>query len=353
MKTEMKKFVVKTGVCILLVLSVIISRMNAQTFTSAVSYMKYIGQEEQKIEVDLWDYTSSAAHGHSARIFDNKRTELLRTIQVAQEKIGNMPPYEGDVAYRDSMVSFLNLYYIVLNEDYEKIMDMEQISEQSYDAMEAYLTASEIADKKLEDAAIKLTNQTQLFADKHGITLIEDHDKLSKKLEKASEALNYYNKIYLVFFKAYKQEIYLLDALGKNDINAIEQNRSSLLSFADEGLAKLTEIKHFKGDNSINLACNKMLLFYKDEVTVQLPIMIDFMIKKEEYDKIVSIFNAKDKNHLTQQEVDEYNLAIDNYNKSVNKYNITNQTLNNKRNSCLNSWNSSVTSFMERNVPKK
>ena len=36
-------------------------------------------------------------------------------------------------------------------------------------------------------------------------------------IRKASESLSYYNQVYLIFFKCYKQEAYVLDAMQRND----------------------------------------------------------------------------------------------------------------------------------------
>ena len=46
----------------------------------------------------------------------------------------------------------MKMYYNVLNDDYSKIINMEEIAEQSYDAMEAYILAQEMVDKKPEEA---------------------------------------------------------------------------------------------------------------------------------------------------------------------------------------------------------
>ena len=53
--------------------------------------------------------------------------------------------------------------------------------------------------------------------------------------------------MYLIFFKAYKQEGYLMEAVSKNNITGIEQNKSSLLRYAQDGLEKLKSYKSFPG----------------------------------------------------------------------------------------------------------
>src|SRR5688572_29595752 len=87
---------------------------------SAVEYMVSINKELSVLMADTWDYTSAVAHGKTARKIDNKRKELIKTSLQAKNKISRMDAFEGDSGLRDSVVSFLNINYIVLNQDYEK-----------------------------------------------------------------------------------------------------------------------------------------------------------------------------------------------------------------------------------------
>ena len=72
---------------------------------------------------------------------------------TAKNNIAKMPDFEGDKSLRDSTVSYLSLCYNVLNEDYSKILDLEEIAEQSFDLMEAYLLAQQKAGEKLDEAS--------------------------------------------------------------------------------------------------------------------------------------------------------------------------------------------------------
>jgi len=327
--------------------------MYSQTANEAATYLNLIGEQYLDIGKEMWDYTSTIAHSRSARKVENKRIDLLKTIEKSVKYVSKMQAFNNDKSIRDSVVSFLTLNFNVLNNDFGKIIDMEEVAEQSYDLMEAYLLAKEKANEKLEQASEKMEKQYIDFANKYGVTLIENKDEISKKLKQSSETLNYYNKVYLVFFKAYKQEIYLIDALKRNDINAIEQNRNALISFSNEGLEKLVEINHFKGDNSINSACKIMLDFYKDEAETKIPIIADFLLVNEDYNKMVSVFESKDRMLLTNEEVNKYNDAVNAYKKGINKFNTTNNNLNSRRSSNINRWNNAVSSFMSRHIPKK
>jgi len=321
-----------------------------QSFSSAVEYLTFIGEQYKELTDDQWSYTRAVANDKSARKVENKRQDLLKTNKSAQSKIASLPGFEGDTEYRDSVVSFLELNYNVLNNDYEKIMNMEEIAEQSYDLMEAYLLAQEIAGEKISSASDMLAARHKKFADANNITLIDDSSKKSLKLQKASLVYKYYNIVYLIFFKAYKQEAYLMDAVARGDVNAMEQSKNALLEYSEEGLTKLKNIKSFDADNSLKDACKEMLNFYKEEASDKSPIIINFFLKMEKFKSIQEAFNAKKEKNRTQEDVNQFNGAVNDYNSATNEYNETNDYLNKTRSKNLNNWNSTATKFTKRHI---
>lgn len=324
----------------------------AQKITNAGDYLSFIGKEFKQISNEMWDYTSAAAHGKSARTVENKRKEIVNQLTRSISKIERLPDFQGDASYRDSVVSYLKLNKLVMNEDYAKIVDMEEIAEQSYDAMEAYMLAKEKADDKMEAASDMLDIQEKKFAASNGITLVENEDKVSKKLKEASEVYKYYNVIYLIFFKSYKQELYVLDAQNKGDFNAMEQNKNALTKTAAEGKAKLTQVKPYKGDGTVKAACQDMLNFYEKEASKFTDIS-NFFLQKEKFDKIKTSFDAKKPAQRTKTDVDQFNAAVNEFNAASNKYNATNQELNQNRSKLLEKWNNSSERMIDRFVPKK
>ena len=321
-----------------------------KTFGTAVEYLTFIGEQYEQLTDDQWSYTRAVANDKSARKVENKRQDLLQTNKSAQSKISSLSGFEGDTEYRDSVVAFLELNYNVLNNDYEKIMNMEAIAEQSYDLMEAYLLAQEIASEKIKSASEMLAARHKKFAEANNINLIESSSKKSKKLEKASLVYKYYNKLYLIFFKAYKQEAYLLDAVSRGDVNAMEQSKNALLEYSQEGLDKLKEMRAFGDDNSLKEACSKMLNFYKEEATDKSPTIINFFLKMEKFKSIQEAFNGKKEKKRTQEDVDQFNEAVNDYNSATNEYNTTNEYLNKARSKNINNWNSGATKFTKRHV---
>jgi hypothetical protein len=236
---------------------------HAQNFNTAGDYMQYMLNDQDKINKDMWDYISTIAHSNSARKAEARRKELVATTADAVKRISKIGPWDGDVAFRDSVISYLKLCDIVLREDFSKILDLEAIAEQSYDAMEAYMLAKEKANDKLDDASAMVRAEQAVFAADHNITLIESKDKVVQRLERAGTVFNYYNQVYLIFFKPYKQEVYLMEAMSKGDISAMEQIKNSLSSLATESLQKLDTMKSFNGDGSLTQVCKEYMDFFK------------------------------------------------------------------------------------------
>ncbi len=351
MKTRNSTFNFISILLLLFIQPVTVQFVNSQDFTSPVSYIEHMISEYETISRDLWNYAKAAAHSKNARKIENRREELINTILTSKRKIADMSDYEGNSTLRDSVVSYLHLSFLVLSEDYANIVDLEEIAEQSYDMMEAYLLAKEKANEKMDFASKMIAEEQKKFAGQYNITLIENKDKISKNLEIASEVTKHYNAIYLIFFKSYKQEAYLMQALGNNDINAIEQNRNTLLEFSKEGLEKLNVVKGYNNDISLKRACQQLLNFYVNEAKNKIPLITDFYLKKEKLEKIKNTIESKKQDERTKEDIDQYNSAVDDFNKSVNEYNQILKELNTSRNNNFDSWNKISQGFMDKHVP--
>lgn len=324
----------------------------AQQKAPAVVYLETMGVEFQDVSKNIMSYTSAASHGKSAKKVEKRRQELLARIQLAERNIRKMKPFEGDGSLRDSVVRYFDISYKVLNEDFGKILNMEEVAEQSYDDMEAYMLAKELANQKLDDAREAMDQEQDVFIKKYGIKVVAGSSKVGEKLEKSGKVYAYYNKIYLIFFKSYKDEAYLLDAIGKNDVNAKEQTKNALQKSATEGLANIGPIGSFSGDATLKNSCQQLLNFYKQEATTSISIFIDFDLKQENFEKIKKAMESKRQNERTQADIDAYNKALKEYNDAVTKVNSVNSDLNKKRSQFLDQWNNASENFLHKHVPK-
>ncbi|MCU0429499.1 MAG: hypothetical protein MUF42_05955 [Cytophagaceae bacterium] len=325
----------------------------AQNYETASAYMEFINTQYMEIMKDYWAYTSAVGHGKSARKVEDKRKELLTTTSNVTRKISLMPPFKGDKSLRDSATSFLRISYHVLNHDYAKIVNMEEISEQSYDAMEAYLLAQDVANDKIKAANDRLTETQKSFAARNNVNLVEgESNETIKKINAASEVNGYHRVIYLIFFKSYKQEYYLMEAMNKKNINGMEQNKNSLLQFSKEGIAKLDTMKAFKGDKSMIQATKQLLEFYQKECNEKVSILTNFYIEEDNFQKIKKAFDAKKPADRTQADVDQFNQAVNKLNKAVAEFNTTNQQLNENRKKLIDQWNKTSDAFLDKFTPK-
>jgi len=322
----------------------------AQTFENAGDYIEHIGKANQALTEKYLFYLSGMSHGKSARKVEKRRLEVLQIISDTKFNIMGMPPFKGDRTLKDTTVAYLKILNNVFNEDYGKIVDMEEIAEQSYDLMEAYMLAQQKATEKLQEASARQNEVMKRFAAKHNVTLIENESTTSSKMKIASSVMDHYDEVYLIFFKSYKQEAYLIDALNQKNVNAIEQNINSLLTFSEQGLEKLKQVKGYNNDASLIIACRNLLNFYKDEAKKGSS-LTDFFLKQENFVKLKKQFDSKPASKRTQRDVDEFNKAVDEINAASDAYNSRNNDLNKQRTVNLNGWNNAVKKFMDTYIP--
>jgi hypothetical protein len=327
-------------------------KSSAQTFEHAGQYMDFISNANQALTVKYLTYMSAVSHGKSARKVEKRRNEVVNAISDTKFNIMGLPPWKGDRTLKDTTVAYLKILNTVFNEDYGKIVNMEEIAEQSYDAMEAYLLAQEKAYEKLHEASERQHDMQKQFAAKNNVNLVESTSELEEKSKTASQVMNHCNEVYLVFFKPYKQEGYLIEAMNQKNLVSLEQNINSLKKMAEDGLEKLKKIKGYNNDATLIAACRNMLFFYKSEAT-RSNSLADFFLKQENFAKIKKQFESKPSSKRTQQDIDQYNNAVNDMNAALKIFNSTNNELNKERTAALNDWNKAYSKYMDEYMPKQ
>lgn len=324
----------------------------AQEFKSPLDYLNYIGKEQETISKSMWKYTSAVAHSKSARRIDNNRKLLVKSIQTASKKIAALQNgYQGDTEFRDQIIDFLAISEKNINEEYDKIIDMQEVAEQSYDAMEAYIMMRDLVNKKIQDENEKANVAQKNFCAKYNIKLTEDTSELSKKIKISNEVFEYHTQLYLIFFKANVTDLYLSEAIKKNDIGAIQQNAATLIQYADEGLEKLKNIKPFGTDNSMVTATKKALEFYKKEGQQFAPKVVEFLMFNEKFENAKKSLESKSDKDRTKEEIDNYNGMVKQINKEIENYNKINNANYQENNAVINGWNTAGDTFISAHVP--
>ena len=320
---------------------------------SPAEHMRQFSDRDELLSTKYMSYMSEIAHGNKARKMEKRRQELIVTLREAIHEGGRIRPYKGDVSLREAYKKYWSVLLSIFTEDYHKIVDMEEVAERSYDAMEAYLLIQEKAGETVDAASAEVGRAYKAFANKHGVTLVQGEDsKLTNKLNKAGKVNQYLNQVYLIFFKSYVQEGLVLEAFGKRDLGAAEQSRSSMAKFANEGLIKLDTVKAFNGDGSVRNVCRKVLEFHKVEA-VKFSSMSDHLIKLEEFDKAKKTIEAKPASKRTKEEIDDFNKRVKEVNTMIDQNNKLHQELHTSRSKVLEAWNEARKRFMDQHVPHK
>jgi len=320
---------------------------------TAVEHMAFLSDLEENLSEKYMSYMSEVAHGGRARKMDKRRQDLLAAVRTAISDGNKLKPFEGDATLKTAYVQYWNVLLSVFNEDYRKIVDMEEIAERSYDEMEAYLLMQEKAGDRLDEAYDQVGTAYRTFAASHNVRLSESQSsKLTRKLQQTGKVNSYVNKMYLIHFKSTVQEGNMITALNNKDVNGMEQSREAMKRYAEEGRARLDTVKAFKGDGSLVTACRKVLEFQVAEAA-SITALSDFMIKADDHEKARKAFEAKPAAKRTQADVDAYNQSVSTYNQAVQNYTKVNDDLNKKRSGVLTNWDNTKKRFMDSHVPHK
>lgn len=314
----------------------------------AVQYYSKLAEPLVEFQEANYRYIKAVTRIRKARKVEKKRQKLLEVIRANIEHFKDGDPFRGDTSLIAGMLRYLDLVYIVLKQDFDKILDMEDIKAQSYDQAEAHMLAIDKAVEKQQASYDVFLAAEEAFFNKYGITMNKEKSKLALKIEKANKALEYYNCIYRVFFRANKEAVYAREAAGRQDIAALEQHAMTLLSFSEEGLTRLGEMKGYNGDSGLLEAGREMLEHYKYESEIILPANVDFYIRADKFENAAKKFNATKERDRTKDVIAEYNRAVNKYNSSAKEINTMNQKSVKKHNKHIESWNKSVDKFFDK-----
>ena len=324
----------------------------AQTIENAGDYMTAMTNAQVDMDQKYMAYISASAHSRRARKIEKLRSQALESIDNAKYKTMSLPKYKGDNSLRQANIDYIQFCYRIFNDDYSKIVNMEEIAEQSVDQMQAFLLLEEKTGEKLQEASENLGKAEKEFAGKYGVNLVDTKSELSDKMGTAGKVNNYCDQIYIIFFKCNWEDGELFNALNGHKLNDAEQARNSLIGFAKEGLEalKADSLRTFEGNPALAAGCREALLAYNDMAQEDIPKLTDFYLKQENFDKIKKSLEAKGSNK-TKEDVDQYNKAVRDINSSVNKFNQLNQELNKRRQEIVQNWENSEKTFRDEVIP--
>ncbi len=318
----------------------------------ALADMNAISAPSQTVASEMLAYVQAVAHSRDRNAAERKRLDMIASVERAILSANQVKPYNGDQRYKDAVLDFYNTLYAILRRDYANLVNLQEIREQSYDNMEAYLTARQKANEKLQEAAERLRLEEKEFAADYNITLVETQSETARKLELAGAVMDYQSKVYLISFRSYLQENYLIEALNRKDVNALEQNRESLQASAEAALGQLQAVPPYSGDASLLQAAAANLEFYREEAAKHTPLFTEQLLRSEQFEEMKQAFDRTPPAQRSREAVDNYNRAVSQLNSLSARTNQLNQQLNQRRTQLINQWNAANEAFLRRHVPR-
>ncbi|NVK04326.1 MAG: hypothetical protein HWD92_05860 [Flavobacteriia bacterium] len=323
--------------------------LSAQSNTeNALEYMEEMDDHIEQLKGETWSYLKAATRGRSARTMERRREDLIEELGDVRRDVVELGSFHGNRSYQQAVLEYLRISDLVMRQDFARLMDLEEVANQSYDAMEAYLLASEIAGNKLDSAFADYADAKATFATEYNIRLVEgEMSRRERRMVAASNALEYYNDMFLVYFRANVQDIIIIDVMNNGDVLELEQNISALKEAAQMSMAVLDTFPDFNGDRKLSRKANELMEFYIELSEEHYPKVVEFYIAKEDFEELHARIESTRERDLTQEDIDTYNAAVENYNQMIEVYNTTNEQLNDLRSEHYEMWEEAVEDFFD------
>ena len=177
------------------------SGSHAQVIENAGDYMTAMSNAQIEMNQKYMAYISASAHSRRTKKIEKLRMQALESINNAKYKTSDLPKYKGDNSLRQASIDYIQFCYRIFNEDYSKIVNMEEIAEQSVDQMQAFLLLEEKTSEKLQEANEDLAKAEKEFAAKYKVNLVDSKTELTEKMGTAGKVNSYTDKLYIIFFQ--------------------------------------------------------------------------------------------------------------------------------------------------------
>jgi len=344
--------IIITVICCFIVLST-----SAQKFKNADKYIEFVNKQQQNVTKAFLKYSKSISYvskKNTTKKIQGNYNKLIAEINDAQKNIDSMPVFKIDSTHRDSVYrnstsAYFKQYALLLSNTYNSVATLQATAEQSYSNMEVFLQTKAGADTKLKKLNELFYANTLKFANDNKIQDSTRKDIATKTIDEVLATEIYFKQVYLIFFKSYRQEQDIQNAIERKDVNDLKNSTKSLAKSAQNGEVSLDAMAPFNKDKSLITDCKDVLEFYKKETDEKIDPITDYFTAAQEFETVRSTFNRK-QGH-SGGEVKAYKKEVSKFNKALKKYNKTMNGVYIKRKGVLKKWDNAVHSFIDKNMP--
>ena len=281
--------------------SFVIAQDDEFNLSNPGDYNNFIMKEVITTIQKNFEYIALSIHSEDYDQLEKKRKEVVDGIADAKTHVREMPPLEGDTKLRDEAVEVLNEYKTAFELDFKSILNLKRKSKDSYEAMEAYFSAQDKAEEKVNKATQQLRKAQRVYAAKNNMKVVDSKgdDVLEKKMNKIIEVNDYWRSIFLTYFKVSRQYDRMWDALSEQKASPLNHQRELTIKLIDQVLPELSKKADFHGDSEFRNQTINMIEYYRQVAQIDFGKIIDVLNKKsmehkdvEEVNSIIAKCNA-------------------------------------------------------------
>lgn len=296
-----------------------LSQASGQHFEKAADYHNFITEEQNKLLRKIMDYNLFITYHSNLTEINQKRMDILDQVNFSIERLKALESFKGDSKLKESSIEVYLLYKQCYDIEFNEVNNLRNLRENSFEDMERYNKALELAEEKLKTAGDKFYKAQTEFSKKHAITIktsdvqnqLEDQWKLNKHIR----------LVYLEFFRVFKSDDLFMSAMNNQDVEGMEKRRIEIIKNAEISLSSLKNIASFKKDTSFLSLTSSLIEYHKN-------------LAENDYVKLVKIIAKGDT--MTNQDIDEFNEIA--------------TRVNTKSQALLSQFNSEKKAIMKRHV---
>jgi hypothetical protein len=352
----------KIGILLVCIVSLTHTRAEADTSQDTSSFashtltenaLQYLQGVHDKLlpqRKAAYEYLQSVTKSRRARIIERKRQEMIVKIKENSDYFKTYIPFNNDKEYKDELLAYLDMKYMVLKEDFDKIVDMEKVEALTIDQEDAHQMALDLAFAKLDTCFAKYARAEDAFFIRYNIKEDTVKDAMSQKIERANKLIDYYNSIHRIFYKVNKISRQADEAVGRRDVAALEQHAITMVAYADEAIEKLKQQQTFEGDSDLISAAKSLTEFYKKEGMETIPLNVKYNLSKDLFDQAEKKFQSIKENDRKDTDINEYNSAVREFNKAVKEINKANSQSDKTHKQLIKRWNELAETFFKKHA---
>ncbi len=324
---------------------VLSTTMKAQSSEEALEYLTEVTSSLEEFRIDTWNVLKSTVQNKSSSELESRILGLTNKIESTRKGINNEEGFYGDLSAKVAMTVYLRTAYDILSQDFKEIRTLEKRSPQSFEAMEKYLMSQNKANERLSEGGERLDNELKRFANRYKIEVTEEKSALAVKIERASQALGYYNQVYLSYFKVYHQKLSVYNALKSENMEKISNEIRTLKEYAQVSLDRLLILDGFMEDYSLHSAATNIIEQFLFEANEVFPTALRAIERKHIFNMAQEVFDTLPEEEKTNTDIAHVNSLIDPLNQAIDDQNTQFSTAESKRQELFNIWNREIMTF--------